>query len=163
MTEEIRIDKWLWTVRIFKTRSIAADVCKKGRVTIGDRTAKPAMMVRVGDVVKVRKPPITFSFRVLGITKGRVGPKLVENFMKNITPPEEYRILELQRLSGYEGRAKGTGRPTKKDRRDLDQFMSPEDDMTAWLWDDEDQDDVTDDVFSPEDEKEMLDSMGFWD
>lgn len=167
MTEEIRIDKWLWSTRVFKTRSLAADACKKGRVTIGTRTAKPAMMVRVGDVVRVRKPPITFSFKVLGITPNRVGPKLVENFLLNVTPPEEYQILELQQLSGYQGRAKGMGRPTKKDRRDLEQFMSGEDTMKAWLWDegdDPDSDDLMANEVTPDDDEiEMLDSMGFWD
>ncbi len=167
MTEEIRVDKWLWTTRVFKTRSIAADACKKGRVTIGNRSAKPAMTVKVGDVVRVRKSPITFSFKVVGITSNRVGPKLVENFLKNVTPPEEYQILELQQLSGYQGRAKGTGRPTKKDRRDLDQFMASDDEMKAWLWDDGDDPDDSilgaDPCGSVDDEQEMLDSMGFWD
>lgn len=164
MTEEIRIDKWLWSTRVFKTRSIAADACKKGRVAIGTRTAKPAMMVRAGDVVRVRKPPITFSFKVIGITPNRVGPKLVANFLQDVTPPEEYQILELQQLTGYQGRAKGMGRPTKKDRRDLDQFMAPDEEWMNMPWDDGDEaeEDISADL-SYDDEEEMLDSMGFWD
>lgn len=121
-----RIDKWLWAVRIFKTRSLAADACKKGRVHIGDRPAKPAQKVMPGDEVHVRKPPVTFSFRVKGLTNNRVGAKLVEEYLQNITAPAEYEVLELHRASQKMGRAKGTGRPTKKERRDMEEFFSPE-------------------------------------
>ena len=123
MAEQARIDKWLWAVRIYKTRSIAAEACKKGHVSIGDRTAKPAHNIRVGDIVNVKKAPITYSFRVLKCAENRVGAKLVPELMENITSQEQYEILEMSRMSGFVDRARGTGRPTKKERRDLDQFV----------------------------------------
>lgn len=141
-----RIDKWLWATRIFKTRSIAADACKKGRVSIGGRTLKPSAMVSIGDVVKVQKPPITLSFEIIGLTNNRVGAKLVENYLRNVTPQSEYEILELQRIAGNVGRQKGMGRPTKKERRDLEQFIY---DKTAsdWWFDELDTDDDFDDFW----------------
>ena len=120
--DEVRIDKWLWAVRIFKTRTAAAEACKKGRVMIGDLPVKPSRMIRTGDVVQVRKPPVTFSFKVLWLTDKRMGAKLVPQFMENVTPPEQYEILELNKISGFVDRQRGTGRPTKKERRDLEQF-----------------------------------------
>ena len=123
MAEQARIDKWLWAVRIYKTRSIAAEACKKGHVSIGERTAKPAHNVRVGDIVNVKKAPITYSFRVLKCAENRVGAKLVPELMENVTSQEQYEILEMSRISGFIDRARGTGRPTKKERRDLDQFV----------------------------------------
>ena len=123
MAEQARIDKWLWAVRIYKTRSIAAEACKKGHVSIGDRTAKPAHNIRVGDIVNVKKAPITYSFRVLKCAENRVGAKLVPELMENITSQEQYEILEMSRISGFVDRARGTGHPTKKERRDLDQFV----------------------------------------
>lgn len=120
--EEVRIDKWLWAVRIFKTRTIAADVCKKGRVMMDGVAVKPSRNIHRGDVIQVKKPPITLSFKVLDLTDKRMGAKLVSQFMENVTPPEEYEILELNRISGFVDRQKGSGRPTKKERRDLEQF-----------------------------------------
>lgn len=120
--DEVRIDKWLWAVRVFKTRTIASDACKKGRVMIDGVAVKPSRNIRVGDVIQVKKPPVTFSFKVLDLSEKRMGAKLVPGFMENVTPPEEYEILELNRLSGYIDRQRGTGRPTKKERRDLEQF-----------------------------------------
>ena len=136
--EEARVDKWLWAVRIFKTRSIATDACKKGRVAVGGTVVKPSRMIHVGDIVSVRKPPIEYSFRVIQLLGSRVGAKRVEEFMQNVTPREQYELLELQRVSGFVGRAKGLGRPTKKDRRDLDQFAEelPEG-MEIFDWDEE--------------------------
>lgn len=133
--EEVRVDKWLWAVRIFKTRSIATDACKKGRVSIAGTSVKPSRLVRRGEVISVRKPPIEYSFRVLDLLGHRVGAKLVPQYMENVTPASQYEILELQRISGFVDRAKGLGRPTKKDRRDLDQFADdlPEDlDLFDW-------------------------------
>ncbi|MPN30437.1 hypothetical protein SDC9_177908 [bioreactor metagenome] len=112
----------MWAVRIFKTRTVALDACKKGRVLIDNVSVKPSRMIRVGDVVQVRKPPVTFSFKVLGLSDKRMGAKLVPQFMENVTPPEQYEILELNKISGFVDRQRGTGRPTKKERRDLDQF-----------------------------------------
>ena len=122
MAEQARIDKWLWAVRIYKTRSIAAEACKKGHVSIGDRTAKPAHNIRVGDIVNVKKAPITYSFRVLKCAENRVGAKLVPELMENITSQEQYEILEMSKISGFIDRQRGTGRPTKKERREIDRF-----------------------------------------
>ena len=121
--EEARIDKWLWASRIFKTRSIAADACKNGRVTIGGVNVKPSRMVKVGETVSVRKPPITYSFRILKTIEQRVGAKLLPEIYENVTAPEQYELLEMTRISGFVDRARGTGRPTKKDRRSLDAFL----------------------------------------
>ena len=123
MSDQARIDKWLWAVRIYKTRSIAAEACKKGHISIGDRTAKPAHNIRVGDIVNVKKAPITYSFRVLKCAENRVGAKLVPELMENITSQEQYEILEMSKISGFIERQRGTGRPTKKERRDLDFFV----------------------------------------
>ena len=114
MADQARIDKWLWAVRIYKTRSIAAEACKKGHISIGDRTAKPANNVRVGDIVNVKKAPITYSFKVLKCAENRVGAKLVPELMENVTPQEQYEILEMSKMSGFVGRMRGTGRPTKR-------------------------------------------------
>ena len=122
--EEARIDKWLWASRIFKTRSIAADACKNGRVTIAGVNVKPSRMVMVGETVSVRKPPITYSFRILKTIEQRVGAKLLPEIYENVTAPEQYELLEMTRISGFVDRARGTGRPTKKDRRSLDAFIS---------------------------------------
>ena len=124
--DEVRIDKWMWATRIFKTRTIAADACKKNRVMIGGVNMKPSRMVKVGDVIQVRKPPITYSFEVLALTDRRMGVKLVPNYLKNVTTPDQYEILEMNKISGFVNRAKGLGRPTKKDRRELEQFTEPD-------------------------------------
>jgi ribosome-associated heat shock protein Hsp15 len=122
--EEARIDKWLWAARIFKTRSIAVDACKNGRVTIEGVCVKPSRMVKVGETVSVRKPPITYSFRILKTIEMRVGAKLLPEIYENVTAPEQYELLEMTRISGFVDRARGTGRPTKKDRRSLDAFIN---------------------------------------
>ena len=124
--DEVRIDKWMWATRIFKTRTIAADACKKNRVMIGGVNMKPSRMVKVGDVIQVRKPPITYSFEVLALTDRRMGAKLVPNYLKNVTTPDQYEILEMNKISGFVNRAKGLGRPTKKDRRELEQLTEPD-------------------------------------
>lgn len=126
MTETARIDKWLWAARIFKTRSIASDACKNGRVTIGGVNMKPSRSVKVGDVVSVKKPPITYSFKVLKTIEQRVGAKLIPEIYENVTDPKQYELLEMSRISGFVDRARGTGRPTKKERRALDAFVEPE-------------------------------------
>lgn len=133
--DEVRIDKWLWAVRIFKTRTIAAEAIKKGRVIVGGVAVKPSRMIRVGDVVQVRKPPVTFSFKVLAVSDKRMGAKLVPQFMENITPPDQYELLELNKISGFVDRQRGTGRPTKKDRRDLEEFTD-QFDFENFDWDD---------------------------
>lgn len=122
---EARLDKWLWAVRIFKTRSIAADACKNGRITIGGVKQKASKMVKEGDVIEVRKPPITYSFKILQAIQNRVGAKLVPEVLENVTTKEQLELLEMNRISGFVGRARGTGRPTKKERRELDDFIQP--------------------------------------
>lgn len=124
MSEDgIRIDSFLWSVRIFKSRSQAGDHCKKKRVTINGVEVKSSRLVKIGDVVAVRKPPITYTYRVLKLPKTRMGAKLVSEYIENITPKSEFELLELKRISGFVGRAKGSGRPTKRDRRKLDDFQ----------------------------------------
>ena len=125
-TKEARIDKWLWAARIFKTRSLAADACKNGRVTIDGANTKPSRMVKVGDTVSVRKSPVTYSFKVLKAIEMRVGAKLLPEIYENVTPQSQYELLEMSRISGFVDRARGTGRPTKKERRALDAFVEPE-------------------------------------
>ena len=122
MNSEARIDKWLWAARIYKTRTLASDACKNGRITINGALAKPSRTVKVGDKVEVKKSPITYSFRVLQTIEKRVGAKLLPEVLENVTPPEQYELLEMNRISGFVDRARGTGRPTKKDRRALDDF-----------------------------------------
>lgn len=119
---EARLDKWLWAARIYKTRTLAADACKNGRVTINGAQAKPARTVKEGDKVGVRKAPITYTFRVKQAIEKRVGAKLLPDVLENITTPDQYELLEMSKISGFVNRARGTGRPTKKDRRALDEF-----------------------------------------
>ncbi|MBQ6224956.1 MAG: RNA-binding S4 domain-containing protein [Bacteroidaceae bacterium] len=123
-SSEARIDKWLWAARIFKTRTIAAAACKKGQVSLGGVQLKASRMIKAGDVVSVRKPPITYSFRVLQPIERRVGAKLIPEVLENVTTPDQYELLEMSKISGFVGRAKGTGRPTKKDRRSLEDFQN---------------------------------------
>ncbi|MCH5222156.1 MAG: RNA-binding S4 domain-containing protein [Muribaculaceae bacterium] len=124
MNVEVRIDKWLWAVRVFKTRTIATDACKKGRVTMGNPAVavKPSRLVSEGDIINVRKPPVTFTFRVRAITQNRLGAKLVPDYLENITPQEQYDLLEVVKISGFVDRQKGLGRPTKREGRELSKF-----------------------------------------
>lgn len=140
MADEARIDKWLWAARIFKTRSIAADACKNGRVTINNVNVKPSHMVKAGETVSVKKPPITYSFRILKPIEQRVGAKLIPGVYENVTDPKQYELLEMSRISGFVDRARGTGRPTKKERRALDAFIDP----AMFGFDDDDYDDDLD-------------------
>ena len=121
---EARIDKWLWAARIYKTRSLAADACKNGRVSINGALAKPSRTVKEGDEVSVKKSPITYTYLIKQAIEKRVGAKLLPEVVENITRPDQYEVHEMQRSSGFVGRAKGTGRPTKKDRRALDDFAA---------------------------------------
>ena len=133
--EVARIDKWLWAARIFKTRSIAANACKNGRVMQGGVTVKPSRTVKVGDVVSVKKPPVTYSFKILKTIEQRVGAKLIPEVYENVTDAKQYELLEMSRISGFVDRARGTGRPTKKERRALDAFVDP----AMFGFDDEDE------------------------
>lgn len=125
MNDVARIDKWLWAARIFKTRSIAADACKNGRVTVKGVSVKPSHTIKVGEVVSVKKPPIIYSFEVLKTIEQRVGAKMIPEIYRNVTDAKQYELLEMSRISGFVDRARGTGRPTKKDRRQLDAFVDP--------------------------------------
>ncbi len=125
---EVRIDKWLWAVRIFKTRTVATEACKKGRVTVGGVAVKPSRPLKIGETVSVRKPPVTYSFRVLALTQNRLGAKLVPDYMENVTPESELHLLDVVKVSGFINRRKGLGRPTKREGRQLQQF-------TAGVWD----------------------------
>ena len=138
MAEQARIDKWLWAARIFKKRSLAAEACKNGRVTIGNVNVKPSHMVKVGETVSVRKPPITYSFKILQTIEQRVGAKLIPEIYENVTTPDQYELLEMNRISGFVDRARGTGRPTKKERRALDAFIGPSFENDSFF-DDEDE------------------------
>lgn len=141
MADTARIDKWLWAARIFKTRSIAADACKNSRVTINGSNVKPSHMIKRGEIIHVKKPPITYSFRVLDCIEKRVGAKLLINVYENVTDPKQYELLEMSRISGFIDRARGTGRPTKKDRRAIDAFVDP----VMFGWDDDEDDDEDED------------------
>lgn len=120
---DVRVDKWLWATRVFKTRTIATDACKKGRVTIGGMNVKPSHIVKMSDVIVVRKPPITYSFEVIGLLQNRVGAKMVPDYLKNVTTKDQYELLEMVGINGFVDRQKGLGRPTKKDGRDLSKFI----------------------------------------
>ena len=138
MADEARIDKWLWAARVFKTRSLAADACKNGRVTLGGVAVKPSRMVKVGETVSVRKPPVTYSYKVLSAIEQRVGAKMLAQVYENVTAPDQYELLEMTRISGFVDRARGTGRPTKKERRSLDAFIGPSlEGVDDWAADDD--------------------------
>ena len=125
MAEVARIDKWLWATRVFKTRSLAADACKNGRVTINGINVKPSHIIKVGETISVKKSPITYSFKVLKCIEQRVGAKLLPEIYENVTDSKQYELLEMSRISGFIDRSRGTGRPTKKDRRAIDSFVDP--------------------------------------
>ena len=120
--KEVRIDKWLWATRVFKTRTIATNACKLGRVTIGGMPVKPSHGIKVGDRIDVRKPPVTYSFEVIGLLNNRVGAKLVPQYLNNVTSPDQLRLLEMVKIDGFVNRQRGLGRPTKKEGRELQEF-----------------------------------------
>ena len=118
-----RLDKWLWAVRIFKTRALATDACRAGAVEVNQQPAKPAREVRQGEMIIVKQGLIIRTLKVVGIPRSRVGAKLVAGFCTDLTPPEEYEKQHQQRLQHVLAREKGSGRPTKRDRRDLDRLF----------------------------------------
>ena len=119
----MRIDKFLWCVRFYKTRSIAADEIKKKRVSVGNNVVKSSKEVNPGDVIKIRKNQIDYQLKVLEIPKSRLGAKLVPLHIEDKTDKEQYEILKLRKLTQDYYRGKGEGRPTKKDRRDMDEYV----------------------------------------
>ena len=133
MEDKVRIDKWLWAVRVFKTRSDAAEACRNNRVTINDAYTKPSRDVKAGDIVTVKKLPVTWSFRVLEPISNRQPAKNVALYAENITPQEELAKLNVPRETIFIQRDRGTGRPTKKERRELDNLME---NLTYLEWED---------------------------
>jgi len=119
---EIRMDKFLWAVRIYKTRTQAAEACAKGQVTISDLPVKPSRHVNVGEVIMVRKPPMVHTYKVLGILHNRLSAEKVKEYIMETTPEEEFRKIEIMKLQKNGVRDRGTGRPTKKDRREIDRL-----------------------------------------
>jgi ribosome-associated heat shock protein Hsp15 len=120
--EPVRIDKWLWAVRVFKTRTLAADECRKGRIIINGNTVKPSHVVKNGEIVLVRKPPIIYTYKVLGILDKRVSAIVAKTFAEDLTSNEELSKSEIARININFRREPGTGRPTKKDRREIDRI-----------------------------------------
>ncbi len=120
---DVRIDKYLWAVRIFKTRSDAADAARNNRVLINDAYCKPSREVKVGDVITVKKMPVTYTYRVIELVSSRLGAKLVPDYCQNVTPQSELDKLLTPRETIFIVRDRGTGRPTKRDRRDIDSLM----------------------------------------
>lgn len=118
---EVRIDKWLWSVRIFKTRSQATEACKKGKILIDDQAVKASRTLKINDIVQVKKPPVLYSYRVLGLLSKRLSAKAVTEYSENITPDEELDKLKV-RETFFIARDKGSGRPTKKERRIIDKL-----------------------------------------
>lgn len=125
MADTARIDKWLWAARVFKTRSLAADACKNNRVTINGVNVKPSHIIKAGEIICVKKSPIIYSYKVLKCIEQRVGAKFIPEIYENVTDAKQYELLEMSRISGFIDRARGTGRPTKKERRALDSFVDP--------------------------------------
>lgn len=124
---QVRIDKFIWSVRLYKTRTLAVEAIKKGRISVKGTIVKSSRNVKVGDVIEVRVPPATRSFEILQLAQNRMGAKLVPQHIKEVTPPDQIEILELNRLAMSMNRRKGLGRPTKKERREIDDFLDPDD------------------------------------
>ena len=123
----IRIDKFLWSVRLYKTRSIASDECRKGRIVINNVQVKPSRIVEGNEIITIRKPPVTYTYRVIKPIENRVSAKLVSNFIEDLTPEQEKIKLEISHSAFPGFRLKGLGRPTKKERRNLDRFIDDRD------------------------------------
>lgn len=121
--EDIRLDKYLWAVRVFKTRSDAADAIRNNRVTVNNSYAKPSREVKIGDVIAVRKQAVTYQYKVLDLVSSRQGAKLVPQYCLDITPQSELDKLNVPRETIFVFRERGMGRPTKKDRRQIDALM----------------------------------------
>jgi len=124
MAEGTRIDKYLFAVRLYKTRSLASEECRKGKVTIGGMNVKPSRELKVGETIQLRRPPITRSYKIVALTESRMAAKMVPEFLLETTPASELEILEVQKNMSVYNRERGTGRPTKKERRDLDDFFN---------------------------------------
>jgi ribosome-associated heat shock protein Hsp15 len=119
--KQIRVDKWLWAVRIYKTRNQATEACKKGRILIREQTVKPSRVLRINDIVQVKRPPVIYSYKVTGLLAKRLSARLVKDYVENITPESELQKLKV-RETFFISRDKGSGRPTKKERRTMDKL-----------------------------------------
>ena len=175
--KEVRVDKWLWATRVFKTRTIATTACKLGRVTIGGMPVKPSHAIKVGDRIDVRKPPVTYSFEVIALLNNRVGAKLVPQYLKNVTSADQLRLLEMVKIDCFVNRQRGMGRPTKKEGRELQEFtddaffgfdeptevMPQLDDSFDWdeednpLWTQEDEERLNEDIARQKNQKKNND------
>jgi ribosome-associated heat shock protein Hsp15 len=124
MMDTVRIDKFLWSVRIYKTRTIAAEECEKHRVLVNDAEVKPSRHVKVGDKLKVKKLPVVYTYDVIQLIDKRQSASLVKNFITDTTPQEELAKAEMNRMTAFIQRDSGTGRPTKKERRELEKISS---------------------------------------
>lgn len=127
----MRIDKFLWSVRFYKTRSMAADEIKKNRVSVGENVVKSSKEIKEGDIIKIRKNQIDYKIKVLQIPKSRIGAKLVPLHVVDMTDKEQYEILKMRRMEQNYYRIKGEGRPTKKDRREIEDYVSADDPEVA--------------------------------
>lgn len=127
--EKVRIDKWLWAVRIFKTRSLAAEECGKGHVSIGDIHVKASRELKGGEEIRVRIPPIERHYLVKQLTDKRMSAQLAVDFVEDVTPQEKLDLLNTARVFGFEHRDRGAGRPTKKDRRLIDKLKEGDDEF----------------------------------
>lgn len=122
MEKGIRIDKWLWAVRVFKTRNQASEACRAGKLRIGDQVVKPSREVHPGDLLTLQQPPLTRTLKVVALLENRVGAALVPIYMEDLTPQEEIEKLKLMKHLNFEYRDHGIGRPTKRDRRQIEQL-----------------------------------------
>lgn len=121
--DKVRLDKWLWSVRVFKTRSQATEACRKGRISVNGTEAKASREIRTGDMVFIRKLPVVFTLRVKALVENRLPARRVQEFAEDLTGPEELEKLQLKDMAFFQ-RERGLGRPTKKERRLLDQIMN---------------------------------------
>jgi ribosome-associated heat shock protein Hsp15 len=128
-TGNIRIDKYLWAVRIFKTRTLATEACDKGRVLIGDVNVKPSRSVKVGEIITVKKPPVVHTFKVLALLNNRLSAEKVKDYVIELTTEEELQKYHIMRAGAFVVRDRGAGRPTKKERRQLDKLTDQEEDL----------------------------------
>ena len=119
--KQIRVDKWLWAVRIFKTRNQATEACKKGRILIREQPVKPSRVLRINDIIQVKRPPVIYSYKVTGLLAKRLSARLVQDYIEDITPKQELEKLKV-RETFFISRDKGSGRPTKKERRTMDKL-----------------------------------------
>jgi len=120
---ETRLDKYLWMVRLYKTRTLAAEACKKGHIFVAGTVAKSSRTIHIGDEIQVKFPPILYSFKALAIPTGRISAKVVADFLQNNTSSDQIQLLEMLKIDRQNNRMRGSGRPTKKERRNLEEFI----------------------------------------